>query len=337
MEKQAEQAEVSLEGLWLPSLPSPSSNNAHPSAYSRRRWADPSSSFTTALSSRACDIIPPGPDTGNNRTRPATVATQVISRNKSIAGAASDVAARSGAATAGACAPKRTRYVDNNSSRISETDRVVSPRVFHEAEAQSDNERDEYEAPEDTPGPRGVCGTFERNCADGGGRETPLGDPVAARLTTGREGDGDRSDARAPMSQHTAAMLERSRMLVAKAKVGWRGITGTRMREVVSGSPFFCRRSMVQHVVLPHPLTYFMSHFFPLLLLRPLSSIGRGPCCISFRYHFSHSSQAGLLSGSASGSTNYYGEPVPNKARIAPSEEPVFYAFIRGRYTSSIL
>lgn len=231
MEKQAEQAEVSMEGLWLPSLPSPSSNNAPPSAHSRRRWADPSPCFTTAPSSRACDTIPPAPDTDKNRTRPATVATQVFSENKSVAGATSDVAARSGAATAGVSAPKRTRYVDSDASRMSETGRVASPRSFHEAEAQSDNERDVFEAPKDseprsTPGNRGVCETFERNCADGGGRETPLSNPIADRLATEREGHGYRyrSNAQAPMSQHTAAMLERSRMLVAKAKVGWRGV-----------------------------------------------------------------------------------------------------------------
>lgn len=237
IEKQAEQAEVSLEGLWLPSLPSPSSNTADTSAYSRGgRWADPSPCSTTAISSRECGgIVPLAPGMDGCRTRPATVATQGPSSNKGMARAAtSGVALRGGAATAGAGAARRMRNVDTIASRTSQTTDRVGSRRFHEAdEAQGNNERDDFEVPEDSEPQtalattRGVCEqTFALDYADnGGGHETSASDPVAARLITGREGDEEyRNDARAAMSQHTVAMLERSRMLVAKAKVGWRNV-----------------------------------------------------------------------------------------------------------------
>lgn len=221
VEKQPERVEVSLDGLWLPSLPSAAggSDAAGPAGADRWRgspsrspdsgaagWADHGhghSSMPVGSSYPTAQILPragstQGPSVelrGHNprlrSRRPVTVASQAPCRaSKYLGGEARARASphgdnrRSGAVTAGG----QTRHAKGNIAKTW-TSRLESSRY-----------------------------------ADGAGADIDEDDPAKDRPVEWSQSGGAGGDARSgdatPISQHTAAMLKRSRALVARAKVG---------------------------------------------------------------------------------------------------------------------
>lgn len=219
VEKQAERVEVSLDGLWLPSLPSQGTSDAAPVAVRCRGssrspdrgaagWAhrghDPSSTPVGCSHPTAARWLPgtrgkqdPSAELRGQKNhlrsrRPVTVASQAPCRtNKMLrgrreAGASHGDETRSGAVTAGA-GGEWERHASAPKTRTW-TSRLEGSRYVDGSEANSDRDR-----PADN-------------------------EPVGWSQDEGTEDDARRGSA-TPISQHTAAMLKRSRALVARAKV----------------------------------------------------------------------------------------------------------------------
>lgn len=183
VEQQAPQIEVSLDGLWLPTL---SSFSPHDAGGAEKRcqpkdlrWAEKSSGSAMVKSSEANTA--PGID--EVRPRPTTVASQALSRskpNKSVP----KVGEISRSATASGPRAKAEVKVDGPIEASSSHER----RRLDEAEVR---------------GRRG----YKRS----------LGEPPM--LCWDRDEDGNKREEAAAMIHSTTTMLERSRALVAKAKV----------------------------------------------------------------------------------------------------------------------
>ena len=224
LEKQQERVEVSLDGVWLPSLPSTAGDSDAADATGTDRWRgspsrssgsgaagwadhDHEYSSTTAGCSfptpqiLSCASSTKGPSVESRgeshrlrSRRPVTVASQAPCRASKELGREARARAsphgdsrRSGAVTAGGQIA-RGRHAEGHTTKIW-TSRLECSRHADGAGANSDQ-----------GGP-----------AKGG--------PVGWSRSGGTGGDAWHGDA-TPISQHTAAMLKRSRALVARAKVG---------------------------------------------------------------------------------------------------------------------
>lgn len=224
VEKQQERVEVSLDGLWLPSLPSAAGSSDPADATGTDIWrSSPSRSSDSGAAGWAdhdhdCSSTPAGCSyptaqmlsrersthgpslefrRGNHRPRsrrPVTVALKAPCRASKGLGREARARAsphgdskRSGAVTAGGQVA-RGRHAEEHRTKIW-TSRLESSRYPDGAEANSDQ--------------------------DGPAKDGPVGWSQSG----GAGGDAWRGDA-TPISQHTAAMLKRSRALVARAKVG---------------------------------------------------------------------------------------------------------------------
>lgn len=182
VEQQAPQIEVSLDGLWLPTLSSFSPHDAGGAEKHYQpadsHWAERSSASVMVKFPEA--DTPPGID--EDRSRPATVASQALSRGKPKP--VSKAGERCRAVTAGGL----RRKAEVKGGRPIETGTSHLPRGLDNAEHR-----------------------------DRRGYKRSLGEP--AMPCRDRDEESNEGGEATAISQHTATMLERSRALVARAKV----------------------------------------------------------------------------------------------------------------------
>lgn len=260
VEQQAPHVEVSLDGLWLPSLQISGGHGSGGNAARQQldsRWAEPAAA-AGADGAATTTTVRLGTDqpllNGQQlRSRPTTVAsTQVrhINNAQTNRAATSSELIRSGAMTAG-----RQRHVAGGSSATTiDTPELHSRR--NEGTPKGDSDLDSLitdevrrgnrprvvSTPMPSPGEAGHSTTRGNNngnsiaeqdhslynSGERRGRKRAFGEPIAqAGGDKGRINRKATSQAeKVSISEHTEAMLERSRALVAKAKVGVRGMVG---------------------------------------------------------------------------------------------------------------
>lgn len=189
VERRSEPVEVSMDGLWLPSVPSSESpNQDRKRSFEIDRWTLPPASAAVALPSRAGDGTSPSlGGRGSFSSRPATIASQAPFCAKATATPGAEK--RSGATTASGRLRQRSQNDGGQRKHSASSHLGLSYEDFGEA---------------------------------AGGQSDPVESDYAAttRSTTGGAmGDGfGTSDAL--ISGDTAIMIARSHALVEKAKVG---------------------------------------------------------------------------------------------------------------------
>lgn len=199
VEKQDQHVEVSVDGLWLPSLPSSGSSDAgiRHSSDGAARWAEPTTwafSSPASLLSRQADSID-NPSTSRKckvNARPVTVALQAPCSMKHVGEdefIGSVGRRRSGAVTAG------------------KSGHSVQRPDAHQRKSLANC------GPESSWG----CDETEGNSD----KDAPVDDKPVALLTNGPAVGDTGSDSARHISQHTSEMLKRSRELVERAKVGY--------------------------------------------------------------------------------------------------------------------